>query len=212
MLINQDIYVFEKNGIFNLRLRQNYRRIENNQYVARRENQESFAYSLRLRSRINPITSIESNIGYERAMKNIETASILKHNITTLKSDLNITVNPDMNWRLFVKVLGARQRDTLSKTINVHYYALNPGFERAFLGSGRLSGNVQWFRVNSNQGKYIPYEFAEGNQPGNNFSWALSFDYRSTQNFITSLRYQGSRKTRYGKILHNLRTELQILF
>ena len=210
--INQDIYVFEKKEIFNLRLRQNYRRIKNNQYVARREDQESFAYSIRLRSRINPKTAVESNICYERTMKNIETSSILKHNITTLKSDLNITVNPDMNWRLFVKVLGARQRDALSKTINIHYYALNPGFERAFLGSGRLSGNVQWFRVNSNQGKYIPYEFAEGNQPGNNFSWALSFDYRSTQNFITSLKYQGSRKTRYGKILHYLRTELQVLF
>lgn len=210
MSINQDIYVFEKNEIFNLRLRQNYRLIKNNQYIARREDQESFLCSLRLRSRINPITSIESNIGYERTMKNIETASILKHNITTLKSDLNVTVNPDMNWRLFVKVIGARQRGT----INVHYYALNPGFERAFLGSGRLSGDVRWFEVNSNQGKYIPYDpaIAGGNQPGSNVSWSLSFDYRSTQNFITSFRYQGSRKTRYDKILHNLRTELQILF
>ena len=212
LTINQNLYTFEKNKRFNLRFQHNYRKSNDNRFVSRSDNREFQEYSVRLRSQINRISTIEANILYNKSRKNISAFSVLDNNISTWKSKIEIAINPGSKLRTFIKVIGARQNDKSGSNTNVNFYSVNPGIERAFLGSGRLTADAKWLRVNSNKGSYLPFDFADGNQPGNNYTWNLSVNYRTTQNLITVLRYSGSRKARYNKTFNNLRAEFQILF
>jgi len=112
-----------------------------------------------------------------------------------------------------LKLTGAKQDDKSGNgAINVTYFALQPGISRAFLGKGRVRGAFRFFKVNAGSTESLPYEYAEGKQPGNSLDWSLSFDYRASNNITAAIRYTGEKNTRYDKILHNLRAELQVFF
>ncbi len=210
--ISQDTFFWEKNESFNLRLRNNVRKTDNNQFIARSESRDSFEHSLRIRSRLNKTTTIESTLEIDRLMKIVLNNDLLNHNIRTVRGDITLTARPQIHWRMSLTALGAQQKDSISEFSRVTYFSIKPVLEKGFLNSGRITSDAQWFHVQSNQGDYLPFDFAEGNQPGNNYAWSLIVDYRTTQNFNTSLRYFGNRKKRNDKTFHNMRAELQMLF
>lgn len=210
--LNQNLYIFERKEKFNVRIQQNYREIVDNQYIARSESRRLMEYSVRFRSRVNKTTSLESTFSYNESRKNLTSLTLINNKITTLRNDFMITSVLNSNWRVFLKASGRRQEDKKGGLTKVRLYSMNPGFERAFLGSGRLTADVKWLQVKTNNRSYLPFDFADGNQPGNNFTWRLSMNYRSSQNFVTSFLYSGSNKRRYDKTIHNIRLELQVLF
>ncbi|MFC1553552.1 hypothetical protein ACFL7D_02860 [candidate division KSB1 bacterium] len=212
MNINQDIFLFESNEKFNLRLRQKYRKLNNNQYISRSEESKYVETSVRILSRINNDTSLESNIGYFENNKMIDTGFKREYKISTFKSDLKLNLRFLNNWRSSISFAGAVQNDSKNPQFDLKYYIIIPGFEKGILTSGRIRGEVEYFKVISDNSNYLPYDFAEGNQPGNNFSWNFSIDYRTSKNLLTSVKYTGSRKTRYDRTINNLRAELQVLF
>ncbi|MFC1561584.1 hypothetical protein ACFL4Q_01140 [candidate division KSB1 bacterium] len=208
----QDIFFQENNERFNIRLRNQFNNFINNQYLSRSEERTVRDFSLRIRSRISQSSFIESTTEYNRAEKKI-VSSLLNQDIKTLKSALTISVRPDRKWEFLLSCTGARQTDTKgSHPVELNYFALRPGVNRAFLGKGRLNGNFQYFRVNAQSTASLPYEFAEGRQLGNSYNWSFSLDFRAADNLTSSVKYTGERNTRYERILHNLRAELQVFF
>ena len=210
--ISQDLFLLEKQEGFNVRIRNVIRKTDNNQFIARSETRDTFEHSFRIRSRIHSSTTLESTVEYNRLFKNVVNNALLNHNLKTIKGDMTLTMRPTQSWRLALVTSVARQTDNISEFTQVSYFTLKPSLERGFFKTGRITGDVQWFHVRSRQGDYLPFDFAEGNQPGNNYVWSLNVNYRTTQNFNTSFKYLGNRKTRHDRTFHTMRAEMQILF
>jgi hypothetical protein len=212
LLITQDVYAFEKSDKYSLRLRQSYNYLNNFLYTAQSEERKTNEYSLRLQVYPNTAITIESIGTFKLLNKTIGGVFPIIRSMSSIKTEYTISLRPQTDVRYTIALIAARERDEENELPQIYYYGCSPGFEKAFLGSGRIMGNFRWLKVNSPAGVYLPYEFAEGNQLGNNYFWNLSFDYRTAQNLITTIRYIGDRTTRYGKTIHNFRAEMQVLF
>ncbi len=209
----QDFFIMERKSRFNMRFRQSYRNSKNNRVLGRKDYRINHLYSLRIRSRFNTKTDLESNFVYDKATKDISESRPVYQEISTVQGDFVCKIRPDRIWDFSLRFLVARQKDDSGQQkINVNYFSISPRVTRAFLGSGRFNAEMEYFRVNTNGLEKLAYEFADGKQPGNSFDWSLSLDYRSSRNFTSSLKYYGEKNTRYEKVLHNLRAELQIYF
>ncbi|MCP4723922.1 MAG: hypothetical protein GY863_02740, partial [bacterium] len=186
---------------------------KNNRIIGRKDYRSDHQYSVRLRSRFNPKTDYESSLVYERSVKDISESGDMYQEIKTFKGDVGCKFRPDRYWDFSLRFLGAVQSDDSgAEKIELDYFSISPRITRAFLGSGRLNAEIEYFRVNAKGIEKLAYDFAEGKQPGNSFDWSFSLDYRSSRNFNSSLKYYGEKNTRYEKVLHNLRAELQIYF
>ncbi|MFC1555691.1 hypothetical protein ACFL67_01265 [candidate division KSB1 bacterium] len=207
-----DLYLWENGSKLNIRFRQNYNFSINNQYLSRSEERTVLEYTLRVRTSLWEKIQLESNTEFNKQEKNIP-SSLLDQDIKTLKSDMSISFRTSSTWEFLVKVLGAQQNDDGSnRGIDISYYAVKPGFKRAFLGAGRISGEFQYYNVDAGSLSILPYEYAEGRLPGSSLNWVLNADYQATNNMTVMIRYTGENNKRYDRILHNLRAELQVYF
>ncbi|MCP4725523.1 MAG: hypothetical protein GY863_10825, partial [bacterium] len=148
--IIQDVFILERKARFNMRLRQSYMNTKNNRIIGRKDYRSDHQYSVRLRSRFNPKTDYESNLVYERSVKDISESGDMYQEIKTFKGDVGCKFRPDRYWDFSLRFLGAVQSDDSgAEKIELSYFSISPRITRAFLGSGRLNAEIEYFRVNA---------------------------------------------------------------
>jgi hypothetical protein len=58
---------------------------------------------------------------------------------------------------------------------------------------GRISADFSYYRVETNSNAFIPYQFAAGNRPGENFNWSASFNFKYNKNITAQLKYSADK-------------------
>jgi hypothetical protein len=63
----------------------------------------------------------------------------------------------------------------------------------SFTGKGRITGEFSYFNVSEKQDRFIPYQFALGNRPGENLKWGVGFNYKYNKFITTRLKYSADK-------------------
>ncbi len=93
------------------------------------------------------------------------------------------------------------------------FFSLQPGVVYSLPGRGQLRGELEWVRVTvAPAGRVIPYEVAEGNQPGTTLRWNVALDYRLSENMRGSLGYSGRSEPMRPEVLHVAKAEVRAFF
>ncbi len=76
-------------------------------------------------------------------------------------------------------------------TVNMYGARVSSAFGVA--GQGRLSADFAYNRVESSEDGFIPYQFAAGNRPGDNFNWSASFNFKYNKYITAQLKYSADK-------------------
>lgn len=60
-------------------------------------------------------------------------------------------------------------------------------------GKGRLTAELAYYRVTEKENRFIPFQFAAGNRPGDNFNWGAAFNFKFNKNITAQLKYSGDK-------------------
>jgi len=76
-------------------------------------------------------------------------------------------------------------------TVNMYGAQISSAFGVA--GQGRFAADFAYNRVESSEDGFIPYQFAAGNRPGDNFNWSTSFNFKYNKYITARLKYSADK-------------------
>ncbi len=191
----------------------NYIHSMNNQYIDRRENNFYKEMVLKSEQKITRRWRYNIDLIKKGIEKNILPNSQLSRNIISYQVNTSIIWQSGHNLEISFEGSGGRDKNTGGTEIKAVYFGIKPGFRRAFLGKGRLQGNLHYVSVKTDPGNVVlPYEMANGNRNGNTFRWLLNFNYNISRSIIADFNYNGEKRRDSDRIFQTARIEVRALF
>jgi hypothetical protein len=206
--LKQDFYFFTSSP-FNLRLRWASDDRENNLLVYGKDQDKRNSQSALLRYRLSSKNFVESEVTTEKRERQNTAFNLLSIDGKSVRLDLTRREKNSLEMTLSSKFL---KEDEGESGLKVNLMELTPKVSFSLIGQGRLHSEISWIRVNlSPADKVLPWEMAEGKNPGNNFAWALIFDYKLSQALSATLNYSGLQEPIRGT-RHNGKFEVKAYF
>lgn len=78
-------------------------------------------------------------------------------------------------------------------------------------GKGRITVEFAYYNVSGNNEKFVPYQYAAGNRPGDNLKWKAGFNFRYNKNITAQLKYSAD-KVPDLKVRHNFSLTMRANF
>ena len=206
--LKQDFYFFTSSP-FNLRLRWTSDDRENNLLIYGKDQDKRNSQSALLRYRLSPKNILESEFSKEKRERQNTAFNLLSINGRSVRLDFTRREKNSLEMTLSNKFL---KEDEGESGFKVSLFELTPKVSFSLIGQGRLHSEVSWIRVNlSPADRVLPWEMAEGRKPGDNFAWALIFDYKLSQALSATLNYSGLKEPIRGT-RHNGKFEVKAYF
>ncbi len=220
MTLRQDLYVLQHSRRLSVRLRYQGRKEKNNQYLEGGQDQRLDEWSVRVTSQVSAKLAVQVDASQEQNARTFRFAGRQNRDIRSRGATVAISYRPKPVLELALKAKGALQKDVaFSPPTNVAFASLQPGVVYSLPGKGQLRADLEWAQVSVGQtGRAIPYELAEGNQPGTTLRWNLAADYRVSDNVRASLTYsgrsepQGAVSTGREQVVHIAKVEMRAFF
>ncbi len=210
----QDVFLFEHNRDFSVRLRYLSRDEMNNQYLEGGQVRDEQEYNLRLTNRFFNRWSSQSELSRKHIARTFVGQDKQNRDIYSnqLRAELSYRPKQTIEWALESRIAHEEDR-YFSPVTKVVAFTLMPRFVYSFLTRGRCQGEMEWSRVDVKPGnRILPYEMAGGRSAGQSLRWEVRFDYRVSQTIQASFSYSGrSEPERLGTI-HTGRAQITAAF
>lgn len=212
-MIQQDVFLLEKNQDLNFRFRYMQRR-SLDEYNGGTEQAYARERSLRLNFKMIQEMSNQTDL----VTTNDYNAAPVTSNRARTITDNNITSDfsyrPERNIEVGFKIKTGTSTDVYPAKptiINLNSQLLR--FNLSFAGTGRLRIEIERDELiaNVDNSVTLPFELLGANQLGKNYFWRLNFDYRMSANLQSTVSYDG-RIQSGNKAVHTLRAEVRAYF
>lgn len=210
--IQQDIYLFENDPEFSLRLR--YAQTKSlDQYsdgIFKSYNRER---SIRIKFRMIKEVSNQTDL-IASDDQSLGPASSNRNRLIGGNSVItDFSYRPANNVEVGFKIEVSKNQDSYPvKPTIINKNAQTISLNLSFVGNGRLNIEIERDELIANTNtNSIPFELLEGNSLGKNYFWRLNFDYRISANLQSSVSYDG-RVQGGGKVIHTARAEVRAFF
>ncbi|MDZ7338650.1 MAG: hypothetical protein ONB30_08920 [candidate division KSB1 bacterium] len=212
--LRQDLFVLQQSRLFSLRLRYQGRKEKNNQYLEGGQDQRLEEWSTRVTSQLGPRLGLQVDAAQERNTRTFRFAGRQNRDVRSRGATVAVSYRPKPALELALKAKGAAQEDVaFSPPTKALFVSLQPGAVYSLPGKGQMRADVEWVQVGVEPaGRVIPYEVAEGNQPGATLRWNLAVDYRVSENVRASLSYSGRSEPQRPEALHVAKAEVRAFF
>ena len=210
--IRQDFVLFENVKNFYMRMRLNYSKSLNNQYIERGENRRFFEKSIEIKSNFVKNMGVLINLKNKSLIRNFSDKLAWGRNIVSNNANIEFFYKPDIRVEYKARFkLGEEKNNSVYNKINLFYVSAAPSFKYSITNKGRLNGEFEWFRVATEpKVNTLVYEMAEGRKPGNNFRIRLNFEYRVANHITSNLEYSGYKEKR--GVFHIGKVEMRAFF
>ncbi|NOX36991.1 MAG: hypothetical protein GXO78_05585 [Calditrichaeota bacterium] len=218
-VINQDIFLFERNPNWGIQLRSRYRDQLFNQFLDRQNNESRIVWDriFQVRRRlfqrkINLITT------YQNSLNRRKVSALPTRDRDVLKQALKFTLNyrPVYAWQLNLDVERGWEQDRHpANRMKVRYWELRPNVAYSMKGKARASAdlNVIWVReVDNPFGRPIPFEMGKGKKAGRSWLLNLRLDYYLSSKVTVTVNYTGRRDAGLTRPIHLGKAEIRAFF
>jgi len=76
-------------------------------------------------------------------------------------------------------------------TVNMYGGRIAPALGVA--GKGRVTAEIAYYNAGGNEDKFVPYQYAAGNRPGDNLKWGAGFNFKYNKNITAQLKYAADK-------------------
>ena len=211
-LLQQDIFLFENDPDFSMRLRFSQTK-SMNQYNGGIEQTYNRERSIRINFKMIPEISNQTDLVNENDNARAPVTSTSRREITGNSVSSDFSYRPQNNIEVGFNLKVGRREDyfpAVPTLIDLNSQLLR--FTFSFTGYGRLRIELERDELTSNStDNYIPFELTEGNLIGKNYFWRLNFDYKIAANLQSTISYDG-RLQGANKVIHTARAEVRAYF
>jgi hypothetical protein len=220
MTFRQDLFVLQQSRKLSVRLRYQGRKEKNNQYLEGGQDQRQEEWSARVTSQVSAKVGLQVDAVQERNARIFRFAGRQNRDVRSQGATVAVSYRPKPVLELAFKGKGALQRDVASlPPTDVKFASLQPGVVYSLPGKGQVRADVEWAWVAVQKtARAIPYELAEGNQPGSTLRWNLAIDYRVSDNVRASVTYSGRSEPQRSyaaggqQVVHLAKAEMRAFF
>lgn len=212
--IRQDLFLFENNRNFSLRLRYRTRDEKNNQFLEGGQDWIERDNSARMTARFSNKWSSQTELTRKRAARIFGYAGRQNRDVYGTQAHGDVSYRPVASVELALESRLSWEEDRFYELpTRVRALAFVPRANYSLRGKGRLSAEVEWSNVSVEPaGRIIPYEMANGRSIGQSVRWDIRFDYRFSTTIQATFSYSGrSEPERHGTI-HTGRAQVTAAF
>ena len=213
-LFQHDLFLFENRSDVSLRARYLQRKGVG-QYSSGVEKSYSRERSLRLRLQL--VSEISNQVEYANKDDNLG-ASLASGRSRTISADdlsSDYSYRPEQNVEVGFKFEVAGSQDRyLSTPISSFLNSQSLRTTISFQGAGQARFELSREEIlleNLPAGSPVSYELTGGRSEGKTFLWGVTFDYKLSNNFQSSLQYSG-RSEQARPTIHSARAEVRAFF
>ncbi len=212
--LRQDLFLFEHNRNFSLRLRHSSRDETNNQYLEGGQDRIERENSARLTARMTDKLSSQSELVSKRTARTFAFAGRQNRDVYATQVSTDVSFRPKAPLEIALEGRLSWEEDRVYEVpTQVHAYALTPRVNYSLQSRGRLHGELEWSYVDAKpEGRVIPYEMANGRSLGTSLRWDLRFDYRVSQTIQASFSYSGRNEPERNRVIHTGRAQVTAAF
>ncbi len=208
-LFSQDVYVFENNPLFSLRLRF-LQRLGLSQFTL--QNERTYARERSIRVRWSLIKEFSNQTDYIQKVDNLGSTLAISR-VRGIFSDNFITdwsYRPQQQIELGFKIGVGRATNFDSTVANMNDQSVRLSY--SFEGQGQAKAELTREEARVNKSTVLqPFELTGGKVIGRTWLWRLGLDYRVTQYVQATLNYDG-RSENGGQAIHSGRAEVRAFF
>ena len=157
-----------------------------------------------------PVHRLELETEFDVGQRVREGAGTFAYRIDSAANALRCAFRPSRQWHLRLGVLAGRDRERL-RALRVFYTGVQPEILCALPGRGRLRGQLDWTRVWATDAMPLFLGLANGNRPGQNWTWRLGIDHRFGKYVTAQVMYDG-RIRPDRQAVHLARMEMRAAF
>lgn len=212
--LRQDLFLFEHNRDFSLRLRYNSRDEKNNQYTEGGQDRLEREYNARMTNRFSERFSSQSELTHKRTARIFGYSGKQNRDVYADQIRLDVSYRPRQALELAVENRLSKEEDRqYSEPTKVTALAITPRVNYAVKSRGRLRAEIEYSNVNSQpKDRALPYEMANGRSIGRSINWDLRFDYRMSQTIQASFSYSGRNEPQRRGTIHTGRAQVTAAF
>ncbi len=212
--LRQDLFLFEHNRDFSLRLRYQSRDEKNNQYTEGGQDRLEREYNARLTNRFSERFSSQSELTHKRTARTFGYSGKQNRDVFADQIRLDVSYRPRQALELAIENRFSREEDRVySDPTRVTAIAITPRANYAVKSRGRLRAEIEYSNVASTpQDRVLPYEMANGRSIGRSLNWDLRFDYRMSQTIQASFSYSGRNEPQRRGTIHTGRAQVTAAF
>lgn len=211
-LFQQDVFLFENNPEYSLRLRFIQTRTMN-QYSSGNEKNLNIQRSVRLRLGLTKDITTQVEYVSKNDRNNAPANSVRNRNISSysINSDLAYRPIPSIESGFQLNFSRADDFYPVKQTeASINQQILR--FVYSFVSSGRIRLEIERDEVILNLPETnFPYELTSGRPSGKSYYWRASFDYSISKNIQASMNYDG-RSEGKKQVIHTGRAQITAFF
>jgi hypothetical protein len=212
--LRQDLFLFENNRDFSIRVRSAFVDEKNNQFLEGGQDRLERENSVRITARFSNKSSSQTELIKKRTARFFHFSGRQNRDIYSNQLKTDISFRPINPLEVAIEARLALEEDRNYKVpTKIKAYSIIPHINYAVQSKGRLRGEVEWSYVAATPGdRVIPYEMADGRSLGRSIRWDLRFDYRFSQTIQATIAYTGRNEPERGQIIHSGRAQVTAAF
>jgi hypothetical protein len=212
-MIQQDVFLFEKEQDLNFRLRFMQRK-SLDQFSGGIEQAYYRERSLRINFKMVQEISNQTDVSTINDFNNAPPLSNTVRAITNNSITSDFSYRPERNIEVGFKIKAGTSTDTYPvkpTVINLNSQVLR--FNLSIAGNGRIRIELERDELlgNIDNTTVVPFELLGANQIGKNYFWRLNFDYRLSSNLQSTVSYDG-RLQGVSRAIHTAKAEVRAYF
>jgi hypothetical protein len=218
-LINQDLYLFERNPDWGLQLRSRYRDNLTNQFLDAVNNERRIIWdrSVQLRKQLFE-RKFNMTLEYKNELNKRRVSSLSTRNQNILSQALTtgFDFRPRYEWRFQLDLEGGLEKNRDEKNLlKISYLDIRPQVSYAIRGKARATANLSNLLVNILDNPFnrpIPFEMAKGKKNGTSWLWNARFEYFISTNVTITANYTGRKDAGTDRVIHLGKAEVRAFF
>ncbi|MDZ7345247.1 MAG: hypothetical protein ONA69_00475 [candidate division KSB1 bacterium] len=210
----EDIFLFERNRDFSVRLRYFNRDEFNNQFLEGGETRKEREYSARVTSRFSEKWSSQSEITRKNIGRFFDYVGRQNRNVNSVAVNGDVSYSATSSLKLAFESRMSWEKDLAwSDPTRVKALAFVPRMTYSIKTKGRLRAEFEWSNVSATpKDRPLPYEIANGRSAGRSTRWEIRFDYRLSDVMQATLSYSGRNEPARHGVIHTGRAQVTAAF
>ena len=218
-IINQDLYLFERNPDWGLQFRSRYRDNLTNQFLDAVNNESRIIWdrSAQVRKQLFG-RKLNMTLEYKNGLNKRRVSSLSTRNQNILRQALTtgFDFRPEYEWRFQLDLEGGLEKNRDENNLmEISYLDIRPQVSYAIRGKARATANLSNLLVNILDNPFsrpIPFEMAKGKKNGTSWLWNARFEYFISTNVTITANYTGRKDAGTDRVIHLGKAEVRAFF
>jgi len=210
--LRQDLYIYQNNRDFSVRLRYETKDQVNYQYIDQGTISKFDEFSMRIIRRLSNKFSAQIDRSQQSKVYRFTNRSNKTIEINDLSFDLSYRPRQVLEFALKSK-LAFKKDIAIAPATKATEYSLAPQANYSFLGKGKLHLEFEWTAVAASpKDRVIPYELTGINRAGTTRRWSIGLNYNISRYVMATLNYNGRSEPDQPDTIHISRAEMRAYF